>query len=152
MSTLRRFLALFAAVGVVAVLATGCDSDAEPTPDPTTPDPSATEDPSGPIAGKYLYANAGLRATVEFDGNAGQLDISNKTGRELPEPFLYVRAADDGAQVDGKVVGAKPIPDGKNESFRFEFPPEVDPSTIGLLFLVLGEDDYGAFIPPAASG
>ena len=63
-----------------------------------------------------------------------------------------MRAADDGTEIDGKVTGAKPIPDGKNASFQFEFPPEVDPSTIGLLFLVLGEDDYGAFIPPAATG
>ena len=150
---LRRTAAACLALALTGALAAGCTDDAESPPQDTpveSPDATETEDVQQAIKGKYLYQNAGLRATAEFEGSSGELVIVNRTGRELPEPFLYVREAENGARVDGTMDGSSPIPDGNNDRFRFEFPPEITPQTIGLLFLVLGEDDYGAFIPPAA--
>ena len=155
MSTLRRSVAFLVAFLAVAALAAGCTDEAVSDPDGASTSPPATpsdDEPPGPIVGKYLYQNAGLRVTADFDGNAGSLLIINKTGRDVPEPSLYVRDATDGHRVEGTVDAATGIDDGKRKEFDFEFPPAVNPDTIGLLFLVLGDDDYGAFIPPAAAG
>ncbi|MEX0754216.1 MAG: hypothetical protein WD206_04395 [Actinomycetota bacterium] len=153
MSTLRRYLAFSVALAAVVALVAGCTDEAEPTPNdsPSSTAPE-TPGPEGSVAlkGKYLYQNAGLRVTADFDGNVGTLLIINKTGRDVPEPSLYIRAADDGARVQGTVEAASGIEDDKRKEFAFEFPPTVNPNTIGLLFLVMGEDDYGAFVPPTA--
>ena len=159
MSTLRRLGhpvgASIAALLIALVVAAGCTDEASPAPDgsATSSPPGTPSDDgaTGPLAGKYLYQNAGLRVTADFDGTTGTLFIINNTGRDVPEPSLYVRDATDGHRVEGTVDGAGGIADGKRKEFDFEFPPAVTPGTIGLLFLVMGEDDYGAFIPPAAA-
>jgi hypothetical protein len=57
---------------------------------------------------------------------------------------------DSQREIDGKVLASTAIANGKVSTFDVTFPPSVRPDTIGLLILVLGTDNYGAFIPPAA--
>lgn len=151
MGTIRGFAALLV---LVAVLAAGCTSDGDDGA-PSSPPPSATDTPTEtvPVAvkGAYSYSNAGLRASVRFEPSGGAtLEIENGTGRTLPKPALYVENASTGKEIDGKVLSSAAVPDGKTSTFDVTFPPEVRPDTIGLLILLLGTDNYGAFVPPAA--
>jgi hypothetical protein len=149
---LRKPVALLA---LVALVAAGCSGDGEePGPEPghTSPPPSETTSENGGsinrTPGTYDYANAGLNVEMVFEAGAsgGTLTVVNDTGRALPKPGLYVRQATDGKQVDGRVLEAAPIPDGEQREFRVEFPPEVNPDSIGLLILLIGGDNYGAFV------
>jgi hypothetical protein len=148
MSTKRGFAALLV---LVAVLAAGCTSDGDSGP--SNP-PPATDTPTetAPVAvkGAYSYSNAGLKASVRFAPSGGAtLEIVNDTGRTLPKPALYVENASTGKEIDGKVISSAAVPDGKTSTFDVTFPAEVRPDTIGLLILLLGTDNYGAFVPPA---
>lgn len=116
-----------------------------PTPTKVGGSSTPSETGSSPAAtGLYEYVNAGLTAT--FDVNADTLAIQNKTGRELPKPDLYVLTADKGARIDGKVVDAAPVPDGQTVTFDVSFPPAFDLKNVGLLILLMGSDNYGAFV------
>jgi hypothetical protein len=151
MATIRGF-----AVPLVltALLAGSCTNDGADG-GPSTQTPSATATATDPVPqavrGAYSYSNAGLKASVRFEPNGGAtLEIANDTGRTLPKPALYVENASTGKEIDGKVLSSAAIPDGKTSTFDVTFPPEVRPETIGLLILLLGSDNYGAFVPPAA--
>ena len=151
MGTIRGFAALLV---FVAILAAGCTSDGDdggPSNGPSSATPSASETVPVAVKGEYSYSNAGLNASVRFEPSGGAtLEIDNGTGRTLPKPALYVENASTGKEIDGKVVSSAAIPDGKTSTFDVTFPPEVRPDTIGLLILLLGSDNYGAFVPPAA--
>lgn len=151
MGTIRRFAALLA---LAAILAAGCTNDRDDggsSKSPPSATATATETPVVPIKGEYSYSNAGLNASVRFEPSGGAtLEIDNDTGRTLPKPSLYVENASTGKEIDGKVLSSSAIPDGKTSTFEVTFPPEVRPDTIGLLILLLGPDNYGAFVPPAA--
>ncbi len=150
MATIRGFAALLV---LAAILAASCTSDGDDG-GPSTQSPSATataDEPPEPVKGAYSYSNAGLKASVRFEPSGGAtLEIANDTGRTLPKPALYVENASTGKEIDGKVLSSAAIPDGKTSTFDVTFPPEVRPDTIGLLILLLGSDNYGAFVPPAA--
>lgn len=150
-STIPKISGLLA---VVVILAAGCTNDAggDTRPSGQSSTPSPTEVVNQPVKGEYSYANAGLNARVKFEGNPGEatLEIKNSTGRTLPKPGLYALTASTGKQIDGRVVSSAAIPDGKTGSYEVVFPPEVGPDTIGLLILLIGTDNYGAFVPPAA--
>jgi hypothetical protein len=151
MGTIRGFAALLV---LVAILAAGCTSDGDdggPSSPTSSVTASASETVPVAVKGEYSYSNAGLNATVKFEPSGGAtLEIDNGTGRTLPKPALYVENASTGKEIDGKVVSSAAIPDGKTSTFDVTFPPEVRPDTIGLLILLLGSDNYGAFVPPAA--
>jgi hypothetical protein len=150
MGTTHRFAALLL---LVAVLSAGCTSDGDDgaSNGPSSATATASETVAAPVKGEYSYSNAGLNASVRFDPSGGAtLEIDNDTGRALPKPGLYVENASTGKEIDGKVLSAAAVPDGKTSTFDVTFPPEVRPDTIGLLILLFGPDNYGAFIPPAA--
>ncbi|HXF35632.1 MAG TPA: hypothetical protein VNO17_00445 [Actinomycetota bacterium] len=139
---------------LAAALLAGCSTtgQAEPTTSPTSPPPSPTGSPIvsvGTRPGHYEYVNAGIVARLVFDrrGGSASLQIENGSGHDLGEPFIYVLDARDGHEIDGTVVDAAPIPKGRTARFRVEFPDELDVDQIGLAILVLGEDNYGAFVP-----
>jgi hypothetical protein len=52
-----------------------------------------------------------------------------------------------GKHIDGKVPDAKPVADGEQTTFQVQFPPEVTPKSLGLVILLFGGDNYGAFAP-----
>ena len=96
-----------------------------------------------PGASVYLYANAGL--VVKLDLDALTMEVDNGTGRALPKPDFYVLRAKDGSQVDGRVVDAAAIPAGETASFAVEL-GDVASQNIGLVVLLVGGDNYGAFV------
>ena len=149
-----KILRISSLLALAAALAVGCtNANGEGSPPTSKPPSASTTSPVDvPLKGEYSYANAGLNATVKFvpGGSGATLSVKNATGRTIPKPGLYILTASAGKQVNGKVESSAPIPDGKTGDFKVTFPPEVRPDTIGLLILLIGPDNYGAFVPPAA--
>jgi len=94
----------------------------------------------------YVYANAGVVATLQLEDGAGTLEVVNRTGTELPRPDFYILDARDATRVEGTVKGAAPIPNGGTRTFGVSFPP-MELKNIGLVVLLMGSDNYGAFTP-----
>jgi len=136
---------------VAVVLAAACSSGgSEPGPTGTNggggENPMPVQTATGPAGtAVYRYANAGLVATIRLDGEAGTLEIENGTGRELPPPDFYILDGRDGSRVKGEVRDPTSIPDGQMMTFDVSFSGlEID--NIGLVILLMGRDNYGAFV------
>ncbi len=106
-----------------------------------TPVQTATGPPG---TAEYRYANVGLVATMSLDGDSGTLSIQNGTGRDLPAPGFYLLDARDGKRVNGEVKDAASVPTGATKSFRVSI-PKLNVDDIGLVILLMGHDNYGAF-------
>jgi hypothetical protein len=137
-----RLLALLLVLGLAAGACTGGGDDGKQGDGGGTPDATESAPPLG--SGEYRYQNAGLTATMSLDGTSGTLEIQNETGRELPKPDFYILDARDGTQIDGKVDGAAPVAAGDDVTFDVSF-AGIDLKNIGLLVLLMGRDNYGAF-------
>ena len=150
MAMFRKLASFLVIASTITAGCTGSGTDGNP---PSTDRPPATtESIPPPIQDEYSYSNAGLNARVKFEGSGrATLEIENDTGRTLPKPGLYVEHAATGREINGRVVSSAAIPDGETSTFDVTFPPEVRPDTIGLLILLIGPDNYGAFVPPAAA-
>ena len=90
-----------------------------------------------------------MTASLSFVGSAATLEVKNASGEELAAPALYV-VSGTGEHVDGSVVGAVPIADGARATFQVTFPNQVTSKTIGLVILLFGDSNYGAFAPAPA--
>jgi hypothetical protein len=99
-----------------------------------------------PGGGVYVYENAGLTATLDLHPGTGTLRIDNHTGRELSPPDFYLLDARDGRRVDGMVEGATATPEGSTAEFDVRF-SGLEVRNIGLAVLLIGRDNYGAFVP-----
>ena len=97
--------------------------------------------------GAFRYTNAGLVVTLELKTNTGSMQVTNGTDHDLAKPDLYVLDGTTGKQIDGKVISAAPIPQGGKATFQVQFPPGVDDKSLGLVILLFGSDNYGAFAP-----
>ena len=97
--------------------------------------------------GEFRYANAGLVVTLTLKTNAGTMTVDNGSDHDLAKPDLYVLDGSTGKQIDGRVVDPQPIAQGAKQTFHVEFPPEVNDKEIGLVILLFGTDNYGAFAP-----
>lgn len=141
--TLRAVLVPLALAALVA-----CDrGEAEPSPDPPRPPTGPTETSTiDAPPGSYRYEGLGVAAVLTFDGLLGELEVRNDTDVELGEPRLYVFAADDGERIELTTRDPAPVSPGPKEAFEVTF--EEDPvPPIGMVFLRLGDDDFGAFVP-----
>jgi hypothetical protein len=118
--------------------ATGGPGDGGPTPVTTGP----------PGAGTYEYVNAGLRVVVTIDGTDGTMEVDNGTERDLPDPDFYILDARDGTEIEGEVTDPAPIPAGERATFAISF-EGIEVRNIGLLVLLFGSDNYGAFVRTA---
>jgi len=143
--------ALFLWIIVATTLAVSCtkSTDAEPYANGTTGSGSGTVTPGETATGPpgtavYRYTNPGLVATMSLDGDSGTLAIENDTGRELPPPGFYILDARNGDRVNGQVKDAVSTPDGETKTFRVSF-GGLGIKDIGLVILVIGHDNYGAF-------
>lgn len=153
MKTTGRFAALSFVFVLALAACTGGNGAESKTPSggsggsgATGGSPTATGSFSGPPGtALYLYVNAGLTATMHLDGNTGTLEIDNATGRELAKPSFYILDARDGTQIDGAVDGATTVPDGETATFDVSY-GGLDIKNIGLLVLLMGRDNYGAFV------
>ncbi|HZD80809.1 MAG TPA: hypothetical protein VE646_12325 [Actinomycetota bacterium] len=141
-----------AALGVAIALAAACTgsgggSSDRPTPATTTPAGSPVAAVTGPPgAALYHYANTGLDATIQFEGDTGTLTIQNGTGHELAAPGFYILDARDGTRIKGTVRDPAPVPDGETQEFTVSF-KGLEDKNIGLVVLMIGSDNYGAFAP-----
>lgn len=154
----RRFVA--SALGLALLLA-ACTGDGNGTNDGATngnggTGPGATGDDGGPTpvqtgppsSGTYEYANAGLRVVVQIDGNEGTMFVDNGTEHELPRPDLYILDARDGTEIGVDVADPAPVPAGETGTFDVAF-EGIEVRNIGLLILLFGRDNYGAFVRTA---
>jgi len=105
------------------------------SPEPTVTGPTGT--------GVYRYVNAGLTATLDLED--GTLEIENETGHDLEAPDFYVLDARDGVQTDGKVDASTPVPAGETKTFDVTL-NGIAVKDIGLAVLLIGHDNYGAFV------
>jgi hypothetical protein len=147
MATLRRFVAPLAVLAVLGVACTGDGSSATTTGSQTTSQTPTETAPASFTPGSFRYQNAGLQVDLQLEANTGTMDVDNQSGYALGKPDLYVLDGLTGKHIDGKVLDAQPIDDGATATFQVQFPPEVTPKSLGLVILLFGSDNYGAFAP-----
>ncbi len=91
----------------------------------------------------YRYDNAGLVATVDFAKDT--LTIDNGTGKGVLAPGFYVLDARDGHRIDGVVEQTSAVSEGQTVTFMIA-PLGIDLRNVGLVVLMIGPDNYGAFV------
>jgi hypothetical protein len=101
-----------------------------------------------PGTATYEYANEGLLVTVDLDGSDGTLEVQNGSEHDLDPPGLYVEDAADGHEIDGEVVDSAPVAAGETATFDVRL-DDITVDDIGLLVLLFGADNYGAFVRTA---
>ena len=101
-----------------------------------------------PGTATYEYANEGLLVTVDLDGSTGTLAVENDSEHDLDPPGLYVEDAVDGHEIDGEVVDSAPVAAGESATFDVTL-DDITVDDIGLLVLLFGADNYGAFVRTA---
>jgi hypothetical protein len=146
---MRALARLFVPVVVYAVLSAACTGNGEESTanvGPTASSPAAAPTSVAPGTGVYVYENAGLTATLDLRAGAGTLRIDNHTGRELSPPGFYLLDARDGRRVDGTVENASGTANGATSEFDVSF-SGLEVRNIGLAVLLIGRDNYGAFVP-----
>jgi hypothetical protein len=147
MKTTLRVGALLLVLSLAAGACTSSgakDGSASSSPDASSRSPVATvTGPPGAVI--YHYANTGLTATLQLEGTSGTLAVQNATGRELPPPGFYILDARDGKRIDGTVDAPAAVPDGQTETFHVSF-VGLEDKNIGLVVLLIGPDNYGAFV------
>jgi hypothetical protein len=151
MKPIGRFIAL-AVVSIVALAAcSGDDDDSNPTASSggenitsSVPPPAATiTGATGPA--EYTYAIPGLEVTVDLDGSEGTMRVENGTENDLEAPDIYALDALDGHEIEGEVLESAPIPAGRSATFDVTL-DGIDAQDIGLLFLLFGAENLGAFV------
>jgi hypothetical protein len=139
-------------VALLAVLAAAlvgsCTGGGNPQPTATTtavvPTPAETFT-GAPGTAVYSYANEGLLVTVRLDGSVGTLEVENDTDSDLEAPDVYVLDASDGHEIDGDVLASAPVAAGQTATFDVSI-DRIGVDDIGLLVLLFGADNYGAFV------
>ncbi|HSL10557.1 MAG TPA: hypothetical protein VLA82_04500 [Actinomycetota bacterium] len=136
---------------ILSVLLVGaCErSGDDVAPSPTAPAPTTSPPPTLSSEGFLYTSKEGIRALATFDGARGRLEVENTTGAELAAPGLYVLDAATGAVVEADVSPTRPVADGDGATFRVRLDRPMPPASIGLVVLLIGDEDRGAFLPPA---
>jgi hypothetical protein len=147
--TLRVVVVLTLLVAGALVVACTKSTEAEPRPSGTSGSGSGTVTPAQTATGPpgtaiSRYTNPGLVATMSLDGDSGTLAIENDTGRDLSPPGFYILDARNGDRMNGQVKNTATIPNGETKTFRVLF-GGLGSKDIGLVILLIGHDNYGAF-------
>jgi hypothetical protein len=138
---------------IAATLLSACTKDQPPSnggakPSTSTSTPSSVT-PTTPVnPGEYSYENAGVIATVKYAPDKSTLTVTNHTGAEIPAPGLYMLDARDGHRIAGTVENSAPVPAASSKDFTVTFAQQVDEANVGLMILLIGHANYGAFVPP----
>ena len=143
-------LRLVACVSLVAVALVACtgggDAPADAEDSPGTSPPPVTS------ADSYVFTDAaGIEARLTIEDEGAVLTVRNDTGAPLPRPGVYVLDARDGSRVDWTVLDARAAADGVTE-WQVERPAVPEAKHVGLVVLLFGGEDYGAFVPPQPGG
>ena len=144
----RTLVRPLSVAGLLTVALVACTGDDEPAPEqsPTTSPPPVTS------ADSYVFTDAaGIEARIAIEGEGAVLTLTNDTGAALPRAGVYVLDARDGSRVDWTVLGAASVPEGESE-WQVERPPAPEAKHIGLVVMLFGGEDYGAFVPPQPGG
>jgi hypothetical protein len=151
MRALRYFVvpALLASVLLGACTNNNTSSDSKSSTPASTPASTSTSPSPGP-PGDYTYENAGVIASVKYAPDKSTLTVTNHTGAEIPAPGLYVLDARDGHRIAGTVENSAAVPSGTSKDFTVTFAQQLDEVNVGLLILLIGHANYGAFVPPTA--
>lgn len=140
-SNLRRA----ATLSLVTFTLAACTGDDDPGP---SEEPPRTSPPPITSADSYVYTDAaGIEARLTIEGDGAALTVTNDTGAELPEPALLVLDARDGTATSWGVAEPGVVPEGESD-WQVQRQPVPEPKHIGLVVLLLGGEDYGAFVPP----
>jgi len=152
MQTTRRFAALAVASALLLGACTGGDEGSGTTgatggvgitgSQDTGPTPAQTLTPG---VGTFTYENGGLTVTFDVEGSSGTLEVDNRSGHDLDDPDLYVLDAVDGHEIAVDVRQSAPVAAGEIATFDVSL-GEVDVDQVGLLVLLFGRDNYGAFV------
>lgn len=148
MQSTRRFAALALVSTLLLGACTGGDGGSGDGgtggltgPQDTGPTPAASFTPG---VGEFTYENAGLRVTADIEGATGTVAVDNGSDNDLDPLGLYVLDAVDGHEVEVQVQGSAPVAAGEEATFEIALDTDVD--QIGLLILLFGKDNYGAFV------
>jgi hypothetical protein len=148
-------LVAFLCVAVALGACTGGDGGGDGGPTGSTGPSTIREVPTpaqtftgAPGIATYEYANEGLLVTVDLDGSDGTLEVENDSEHDLDPPDLYVEDAVDGHEIDGEVVASAPVAAGESATFDVRL-DDITVDDIGLLVLLFGADNYGAFVRTA---
>lgn len=129
---------------VLILSVSACTGDGD-GPDPTTAS-SGSPSPSLDVGSRgFVYRAPGIEATFELTDGRGRLVVLNETGFALGRPDLYVLDARDGARVPGEVLSSSRIPDGATRRFDVTIQGAPEHEDIGMVALLFGGDNYGAF-------
>jgi hypothetical protein len=127
----------------------GNGSSASTGPSTTSQAPTPAQTFTGaPGTATYEYANEGLLVTLDLDGSNGTLAVENDSEHDLDPPGLYVEDAVDGHEIDVEVVDTAPVTVGEHASFDVKL-NGITVNDIGLLVLLFGADNFGAFVRTA---
>jgi hypothetical protein len=127
----------------------GNGSTASTGPSTTSQVPTPAQTFTGaPGTATYEYANEGLLVTLDLNGSNGTLAVENDSDHDLDPPDLYVEDAVDGHEIDVQVVDSAPVAAGEQASFDVKL-DGITVDDIGLLVLLFGADNYGAFVRTA---
>jgi hypothetical protein len=96
----------------------------------------------------YEYRNAGLDVTMKIQGQKGTMTVDNGTDHEVGKPGFYLLDARTGARTDGHLTGGTSLAPGGSGTFQVSF-AGLEIKNIGLVVLLLGKDNYGAFVRTA---
>ena len=144
---LAALLCLAIALGACTGGDGGPTGSTSPSPTSDVPTPAQTFT-GAPGTATYEYANEGLLVTVDLDGSEGTLEVENGSEHDLDPPGIYVEDAVDGHQIDGEVIDSAPVPAGESATFDVRL-DGITVDDIGLLVLLFGADNYGAFVRTA---
>ena len=145
----RVVVLLLLAIALGACTGDDGDATAPSGPNPTSDVPTPAQTFTGaPGTAVYEYANEGLLVTLELDGSEGTMQVDNGSANDLDAPGVYVKDAVDGHEIDGEVVASTPVSAGERATFDVRL-DGITVDDIGLLVLLFGADDYGAFVRTA---
>jgi hypothetical protein len=148
-----RALRSFVVPAVLASLLLGACTKDNPTQQPSggsSPSTPTAVHTTPPPPGEYSYENAGVIATVKYAPDKSTLTVANHTGAEIPAPGIYMLDARDGHRIAGTVENSAPVPAASSKDFNVTFAQQVDEANVGLMILLIGHANYGAFVPPTA--
>jgi hypothetical protein len=139
-----------ALAGLVAatLVSAGCTSD-RGSEEPPTPSSVTLSPPPTVSSTAYVFTDEiGIEAHLTVRERGAVLRISNRTDASLPAPGIYVLDARDGTRADWTVVDAARIRAGSTEEFVVRRLPTPPADQIGLIAMLFGGEDLGAFVPP----
>jgi hypothetical protein len=152
MRALRSFVvpALLASVLLGACTNNNTPPDSKSSTPDSTPASTSTSPSSSSPPGDFTYENAGVIAAVKYAPDKSTLTVTNHTGAEIPAPGIYMLDARDGHRIAGTVDNSVPVQTGTSKDFNVTFAQQVDETNVGLMILLIGHANYGAFVPPTA--